>query len=94
MSTPRRLAPMSSGTPSTRMRRVGKDWVPLGGNEVMTRGISGLVAMQSALPNLSRCHDTVRTLRPARKRVISRSKPVISRARSAMTRVVPMARKV
>src|SRR6185437_8688353 len=26
MSTPRRLAPMSSGTPRTRMRRQGSDW--------------------------------------------------------------------
>src|ERR1700739_667948 len=70
MSTPRRLAPMSSGTPRTRMRRVGNDCVPLGGKEVTTRGISGLLAMQGALPNLSPCHDTLRPPRHAPKRYI------------------------
>ena len=49
MSTPRRLAPMSSGTPITRMRRAGSDWAPPGEDDGPALEISVFFDMRRLL---------------------------------------------
>src|SRR5579863_3107486 len=48
ISTPRRLAPISRGTPITRMRRVGRACVPPRGDPAPGFGISMTLAIQLA----------------------------------------------